>query len=140
MALPNLTRDQAVERAALVTVDSYRIILDLTDGGGKPGEHTFRSVTTVEFDALAGAGAVRSTTDDMLKEHPDAKLAILYQNDDFGKDYPAGVKDVLGDRWTPLVIRELMMGASGFNEIHRGIPRVSRTLLAEHQLPSRKQG
>jgi aminopeptidase N len=55
VALPNLTRDQAVERAALVTVDNYRIDLDLTDGDGKPGEHTFRSVTTVEFDALAGA-------------------------------------------------------------------------------------
>ncbi|ULE31855.1 aminopeptidase N [Mycobacterium sp. IDR2000157661] len=55
MALPNLTRDQAVERAALVTVDSYRIALDLTDGAGRPGERTFRSVTTVEFDALAGA-------------------------------------------------------------------------------------
>ena len=39
--------------------------------------------------------------------------------------------DVLGDRWTPLVIRELMVGASGFNDIHRGIPRISRTLLAQ---------
>ena len=55
MALPNLTREAAVERAALVTVDTYRINLDLTDGGGKPGERTFHSVTTVEFDALAGA-------------------------------------------------------------------------------------
>ncbi|WP_199255503.1 aminopeptidase N [Mycolicibacterium mengxianglii] len=55
MALPNLTQDQAAERAALVTVDSYRIALDLTDGSGAPGERTFRSVTTVEFDALAGA-------------------------------------------------------------------------------------
>lgn len=55
MALPNLTREQAVERAALVTVDSYRISLDITDGSGQPGQHTFRSVTTVEFDALAGA-------------------------------------------------------------------------------------
>jgi aminopeptidase N len=57
VALPNLTRDQAVERAALITVDSYRIALDLTDGDGKPGERTFRSTTTVQFDALAGAGA-----------------------------------------------------------------------------------
>ncbi|CAJ1500143.1 aminopeptidase N [[Mycobacterium] burgundiense] len=55
MALPNLTQDQAIERAALITVDSYRISLDLTDGNGAPGEGTFRSVTTVEFDALAGA-------------------------------------------------------------------------------------
>jgi DNA-binding HxlR family transcriptional regulator len=39
--------------------------------------------------------------------------------------------EVLGDRWTPLVIRELMVGAHGFNEIHRGIPKVSRTLLAQ---------
>ncbi|MBF4192708.1 aminopeptidase N [Mycolicibacterium phlei] len=54
MALPNLTRDQAVERAALVTVERYRISLDLTDGAGKPGERTFRSTTTVEFDATAG--------------------------------------------------------------------------------------
>lgn len=41
--------------------------------------------------------------------------------------------DVLGDRWTPLVIRELMVGASGFNEIHRGVPRMSRTLLAQRR-------
>lgn len=62
MALPNLTRDQAAERAALVTVDNYRIELDLTSGGqeqsdpgNQPGERTFRSVTTVTFKALAGA-------------------------------------------------------------------------------------
>jgi aminopeptidase N len=58
VALPNLTRDQAVERAALVTVDNYKIELDLTDGTGAPGEHTFRSVTTVTFDALPGADTV----------------------------------------------------------------------------------
>ena len=70
MALPNLTRDQAIERAAQVTIDNYRIDLDLTDGDGKAGERTFRSVTTVTFDALAGAdtvidiaaGTVRSAT------------------------------------------------------------------------------
>lgn len=58
MALPNLTREQAVERAALITVASYQIDLDLTDGSGGPGERTFRSVTTVVFDALAGADTV----------------------------------------------------------------------------------
>ncbi len=55
MALPNLTREQAVERAALVTVDNYRITLDLTDGEGNPSERTFRSITAVEFDAMDGA-------------------------------------------------------------------------------------
>jgi branched-chain amino acid transport system substrate-binding protein len=35
----------------------------------------------------------------MLQQNPNAKIAILYQNDDFGKDYPAGVKDILGDKF-----------------------------------------
>src|SRR4051794_24614615 len=58
VALPNLTRDQAVERAALVTVDNYHVVVDLTDGRGAPGERTFRSTTTVTFDALAGSDTV----------------------------------------------------------------------------------
>jgi aminopeptidase N len=70
VALPNLTREQAVERAARVTVDNYRVVLDLTDGSGNPGDRTFRSTTTVTFDALAGsdtfidlsADTVRSAT------------------------------------------------------------------------------
>ncbi|NHC14922.1 winged helix-turn-helix transcriptional regulator [Motilibacter deserti] len=48
--------------------------------------------------------------------------------------------DVLGDRWTPLVIRELMVGATGFNEIHRGLPRMSRTLLAQRLRQLERQG
>ncbi len=43
----------------------------------------------------------------MLKENPKAKLAILYQNDDFGKDYPNGVRDVLGKNWEEHVVKLL---------------------------------
>jgi branched-chain amino acid transport system substrate-binding protein len=39
-----------------------------------------------------------------LKEKPDAKIAILYQNDDFGKDYLAGMKDVLSDKFDKMVV------------------------------------
>jgi branched-chain amino acid transport system substrate-binding protein len=39
----------------------------------------------------------------ILKEKPDAKIALLYQNDDFGKDYVAGMKDVLGDKYAKMV-------------------------------------
>ncbi len=49
MSVPNLTQEQAIERAALLDVDSYTVDLDLTDGAGKPGEGTFRSTTTVRF-------------------------------------------------------------------------------------------
>lgn len=38
--------------------------------------------------------------------------------------------DVLGERWTLLVVRELMMGERHFNGIQRGIPRISRTMLS----------
>ena len=41
----------------------------------------------------------------ILKEKPDAKIAILYQNDDFGKDYPAGVRDVLGGDFDARVVK-----------------------------------
>lgn len=67
MALPNLTRDQAVERAALITVDSYRIDLDVTDGSGAPGRRTFRSKTTVTFDALPGADTVVDLSADTVR-------------------------------------------------------------------------
>ncbi|HKR49297.1 MAG TPA: aminopeptidase N [Pseudonocardiaceae bacterium] len=49
MAVPNLTQEQAVERAGLLDVDSYTVELDLTDGAGQPSEETFRSRTTVRF-------------------------------------------------------------------------------------------
>src|ERR1700739_1589257 len=39
----------------------------------------------------------------MLAQKPGAKMAILYQNDDFGKDYPAGVKDILGAKYSTMV-------------------------------------
>jgi DNA-binding HxlR family transcriptional regulator len=38
--------------------------------------------------------------------------------------------DLLGERWTLLVVRELLCGSSRFVEIRRGIPRISRTMLS----------
>jgi branched-chain amino acid transport system substrate-binding protein len=39
----------------------------------------------------------------ILQQKPDAKVGILYQNDDFGKDYLRGMRDVLKDRYETLV-------------------------------------
>lgn len=39
--------------------------------------------------------------------------------------------EVLGELWTPLVVRELLCGSRRFNEIHRGVPRMSATLLTQ---------
>ena len=39
----------------------------------------------------------------ILKTKPDAKIAVLYQNDDFGKDYLSGLKEGLGDKAKQIV-------------------------------------
>jgi branched-chain amino acid transport system substrate-binding protein len=39
----------------------------------------------------------------LLAAKPGARIALLYQNDDFGKDYIAGMKDVLGERYGAMV-------------------------------------
>jgi branched-chain amino acid transport system substrate-binding protein len=41
----------------------------------------------------------------MLANVKDPKLGILYQNDDFGKDYPTGVRDILGKDWDKVVVK-----------------------------------
>jgi branched-chain amino acid transport system substrate-binding protein len=38
-----------------------------------------------------------------LAKNPDAKFAVISQNDDFGRDYVAGLKDVLGEKYDALV-------------------------------------
>ena len=39
----------------------------------------------------------------ILANVKDPKIAVLYQNDDFGKDYVNGVRDILGDRFDAMV-------------------------------------
>lgn len=39
--------------------------------------------------------------------------------------------EVLAARWTPLIVRELLQGSVRFNELQRGLPRISRNLLVQ---------
>ena len=41
----------------------------------------------------------------ILQNKPDGKLAVLYQNDDFGKDYVTGLRDVLGDKYDHMLAK-----------------------------------
>ena len=42
----------------------------------------------------------------ILRERPNARIAVLYQNDDYGKDYLKGLKDGLGDRAASMIVGE----------------------------------
>jgi len=43
----------------------------------------------------------------------------------------ARAHEILGGRWTILIVRELLCGSRRFNDIQRGLPRISRTVLSE---------
>jgi branched-chain amino acid transport system substrate-binding protein len=43
----------------------------------------------------------------VLQHHPNAKLGVLYQNDDFGKDYVLGLKDVLREKYDRMVVASI---------------------------------
>src|ERR1700749_248679 len=42
----------------------------------------------------------------ILKDHPDAKVGVLYQNDDLGRDYLNGLKAGLGDKAASMIVAE----------------------------------
>ncbi len=43
----------------------------------------------------------------IMTEKPDAKIAVLYQNDDYGKDYLLGLKEGLGDKAASMIVAEV---------------------------------
>jgi DNA-binding HxlR family transcriptional regulator len=50
--------------------------------------------------------------------------------DRYGQFCPVSqAAEIITQRWTPLVIRELLCGSRRFNDLHRGVPKMSRTLL-----------
>ena len=49
----------------------------------------------------------RAYTHYVLQNRPNAKIAVLYQNDDFGKDYLNGLHDELGDKAKQLIVAEV---------------------------------
>jgi DNA-binding HxlR family transcriptional regulator len=52
----------------------------------------------------------------------------------------AKASEIFATRWTPLVVRELLFGSHTFNDIHRGVPLMSRALLIERLRQLEEQG
>lgn len=43
----------------------------------------------------------------------------------------AKAAEIFAERWTPLILRELLLGSHRFSDLERGLPRISRSLLAQ---------
>jgi DNA-binding HxlR family transcriptional regulator len=62
----------------------------------------------------------------------------LYRRDNQGVSHEYGQycpvslgSEVVADRWTPLILREMVLGSTRFNDIERGLPGISRSLLLQ---------
>ena len=42
----------------------------------------------------------------ILQHHPNGRIAVLYQNDDYGKDYEQGLREGLGDKAATMIVAE----------------------------------
>jgi DNA-binding HxlR family transcriptional regulator len=63
---------------------------------------------------------------------PDPRLAWWGDAQLYAQYCPvAKATEILGDRWTLLIVREMLGGASGFNELQRGLPGISRSVLTD---------
>ena len=50
----------------------------------------------------------------------------------YGQFCPVAVaSEIFAERWTPVILRELVLGSRRFNQIQRGVPRISRALLVK---------
>jgi DNA-binding HxlR family transcriptional regulator len=66
---------------------------------------------------------------DLLGTNPEPMIQIM---SGYSQYCPiAKGAEVFAERWTPLIIRNLHLGCRSFNEIHEGVPRMSRTLLVQ---------
>ena len=60
---------------------------------------------------------------------------------EYGQFCPVSLaSEVLADRWTPLILREMVIGSTRFNDIERGLPGISRTVLAQRLAPLERKG
>lgn len=60
---------------------------------------------------------------------------------DYGRYCPVALtSEVLADRWTPLILREMILGNTRFNDIARAMPGISRSLLTQRLRHLEKRG
>ena len=60
---------------------------------------------------------------------------------EYGQFCPVALgAEIFAERWTPLILRELLAGGRRFSDIHHGVPRMSRNLLAQRLVSLEQRG
>lgn len=87
----------------------------------------------------AGAGA--AITVHKWDLSPSGSAPSLHAMSTYGQFCPIALgAEIFAERWTPLIVRELLIGARRFCEIQRGVPRISRNLLTQRLDSLRRSG
>lgn len=94
-----------------------------------PSSSAFSITRASSVSMLAGPG-VRSSTESVLVSGPAAAYRVRMETG-YAQFCPVALaSELLTRRWTPLVIRELLCGSHRFNDLRRGVPRMSPSLLS----------
>src|SRR5690606_17662266 len=93
-------------------------------GSGSCGDGTEAALRwTVHLLDLVGTRSVLVRAADRAQDVPMP---------DYGSFCPVALASgVVADRWTPMILREMVIGSTRFNDIARGLPGISRSLLVQ---------
>jgi DNA-binding HxlR family transcriptional regulator len=81
--------------------------------------------------------AVRSRNELVARGSPTQRAHMST----YGQFCPVALgAEIFAERWTPLILRELLAGGRRFSDIHRGVPRISRNLLVQRLNSLRRAG
>src|SRR5689334_317136 len=70
-----------------------------------------------------------------------SRECLMMETASYGQFCPVAMAaEVFCTRWTPLVLREVLCGSTRFNDIRRGVPRMSPTLLSKRLKELKKAG
>jgi DNA-binding HxlR family transcriptional regulator len=59
-------------------------------------------------------------------------VSVVSERRGYGQHCPIAIAaEIVAERWTPLLVRALCLGATHFNEIHESVPRMSSALLSK---------
>jgi len=79
-----------------------------------------------------GLAAGGSTVQILNLSAVGAGVTVAAMKSVYGQFCPVAVaSEIFAERWTPVILRELVLGSRRFNDIQRGVPRISRALLVK---------